>query len=155
MLCFGLASDGVYMCPPRCRGSGSLLHCPSTLTGPRPAVHFCCTVLGVASTGCYPASCPVKPGLSSPGTFRSANRDHLSYLRLVIIARRRASSQAPKRPVFSHTVTIHSHPARNAHGFAVENTALRRKSGAGNAFISVSLDCLCGRGDCFTVWFQN
>jgi len=30
-----------------------------------PAVYFCCTCLGVASTGRYPASCPVKPGLSS------------------------------------------------------------------------------------------
>ncbi len=27
--------------------------------------HFCCTILGVTSTGRYPASCPVKPGLSS------------------------------------------------------------------------------------------
>jgi len=35
-----------------------------------PAVYFCCTVLRVASTGCYPASCPVKPGLSSPEAFR-------------------------------------------------------------------------------------
>ena len=40
-----------------------------------PAVHFCCTVLGVASTGCYPASYPVKPGLSS-----SKRRNHLFYL---------------------------------------------------------------------------
>ena len=30
------------------------------------AVYFCCTILRVASTGRYPASCPVKPGLSSP-----------------------------------------------------------------------------------------
>ena len=37
----------------------------------RPAVYFCCTVLGVASTRRYLASCPVKPGLSSPATFRS------------------------------------------------------------------------------------
>ena len=29
------------------------------------AVYFCCTGLGVTSTGRYPASCPVKPGLSS------------------------------------------------------------------------------------------
>ena len=36
-----------------------------------PAVYFCCTGLGVTSTGRYPASCPVKPGLSSPGPFRS------------------------------------------------------------------------------------
>ena len=35
-----------------------------------PAVYFCCTGLGVASTGRYPASCPVKPGLSSSAAFR-------------------------------------------------------------------------------------
>ncbi len=29
---FGLASDGVYMCPARCRAGGSLLRCLSTLT---------------------------------------------------------------------------------------------------------------------------
>ncbi len=34
------------------------------------AVYFCCTFLGVASTGRYPASCPMKPGLSSPAVFR-------------------------------------------------------------------------------------
>ena len=62
---FGLASDGVYMCPLCYQRGGSLLHCLSTLTG-KPAVYFCCTGLGVASTGRYPASCPVKPGLSSP-----------------------------------------------------------------------------------------
>ena len=82
MLRCGLASDGVYICPSRCREGGSLLHCPSTLTDLMSAVHFCCTVLGVTSTGCYPAPCPVKPGLSSSGTFRPASRDHLSYLSL-------------------------------------------------------------------------
>ena len=41
-----------------------------TLPGIFPAVHFCCTILGVTSTGRYPASCPVKPGLSSPAAFR-------------------------------------------------------------------------------------
>ena len=73
VLCFlfGLASDGVYICPSCYQEGGSLLHCPSNLTGQRPAVHFCCTILGVASTGRYPASCPAKPGLSSPGPFRS------------------------------------------------------------------------------------
>ncbi len=68
------------MCPVRYRTGGSLLHCLSTLTKSPAfhrnsqvpvchkllAVYFCCTGLGVASTGCYPASCPVKPGLSSP-----------------------------------------------------------------------------------------
>lgn len=34
------------------------------------AVYFCCTVLRVTSTGRYPASCPTKPGLSSPAAFR-------------------------------------------------------------------------------------
>ena len=82
MLRCGLASDGVYICPSRYREGGSLLHCPSTLTDLTSAVHFCCTVLGVTSTGCYPAPCPVKPGLSSSGTFRPASRDHLSYLPL-------------------------------------------------------------------------
>ena len=44
---------------------GSLLHCPSTLTIIRWRFLFCCTILRVASTGRYPARCPVKPGLSS------------------------------------------------------------------------------------------
>ena len=34
------------------------------------AVYFCCTGLGVTSTGRYPASCPMKPGLSSSAAFR-------------------------------------------------------------------------------------
>ena len=57
MLRFGLASDGVCMCPARYRAGGSLLHCPSNLTGKIPAV-----------------------GLSSPGTFRSAGSGRLSCL---------------------------------------------------------------------------
>ena len=46
------------------------------------AVYFCCTVLRVASTGCYPASCPSEPGLSSIMPFRLHDRDHLlpSYI---------------------------------------------------------------------------
>ena len=43
----------------------------------RVAVYFCCTGLGVTSTGRYPASCPVKLGLSSPAPFRLDGRDHL------------------------------------------------------------------------------
>ena len=45
------------------------------------AVYFCCTGLGVASTGRYPASCPVKPGLSSSEPFRLFSRDYLAWLR--------------------------------------------------------------------------
>ena len=44
------------------------------------AVHFCCTVPGVTSAGRYPASCPVKPGLSSPGPFRLPGSGRLSRL---------------------------------------------------------------------------
>ena len=70
-LLFGLASNGVYMCHCCYQQCGSLLHCLSTLTiAFAMAVYFCCTGLGVASTGRYPASCPVKPGLSSPAVFR-------------------------------------------------------------------------------------
>jgi len=38
---------------------------PLLLWQAKTAVYFCCTGLGVTSTGRYPASCPVKPGLSS------------------------------------------------------------------------------------------
>ncbi len=74
----GLASDGVY----------TALHVTMqtvvsyTAFSPLPskmAVIFCCTGLGVASTGRYPASCPMKPGLSSPAL---SSRDHLSRSRL-------------------------------------------------------------------------
>ena len=82
---FGLASSGVYMCPVCYQTGGSLLHCPSTLTACA-AVYFCCTFLGVTSTGRYPASCPVKPGLSSPAAFRFCGSDHLSYSMFPILA---------------------------------------------------------------------
>ncbi|SHE82478.1 hypothetical protein SAMN02745195_01217 [Thermoanaerobacter uzonensis DSM 18761] len=49
--------------------SGELLPHLSTLTWHSQvecqAVYLCCTFLGVASTGCYPAPCPVELGLSS------------------------------------------------------------------------------------------
>ena len=46
------------------------------------AVYFYCTGLGVASTGRYPASCPAKPGLSSPAVFpkETDSRDYSFYL---------------------------------------------------------------------------
>ena len=43
------------------------------------AVYLCCTILGVTSTRRYLASCPAKPGLSSPMPFRLHGSDHLSY----------------------------------------------------------------------------
>ena len=65
--CFGWGLHG-FLCYQR---NGSLLHCLSTLTRKNLAVSLCCTIPGVASAGRYPASCPAKPGLSSPGPFRS------------------------------------------------------------------------------------
>lgn len=62
-----------------------------------PAVYFCCTGLGVASTGCYPASCPVKPGLSSPAAFRLCSRDRLSISNLYSITNHAASQGASCR----------------------------------------------------------
>ena len=68
------------MCPLCYQIGGSLLHCLSTLTSIKKAVYFCCTGLGVTSTGRYPASCPAKPGLSSSVPFRLYSRDHLACL---------------------------------------------------------------------------
>ena len=92
-LLFGLASDGVYMCPACCQAGGSLLHCLSTLTGAVPAVYFCCTVPGVASARRYLAPCPVKPGLSSPAAFRPCGSDHLSYLNCIYFSRNQQACQ--------------------------------------------------------------
>ena len=69
------------MCPACYQDGGSLLHCLSTLTRLNRAVYFCCTGLGVTSTGRYPASCPAKPGLSSSEPFRLFSRVHLAWLR--------------------------------------------------------------------------
>ena len=74
---FGLASDGVYTAFSVTRQAVVSYTAFSPL--PLRAVIFCCTFLGVTSTGRYPASCPMKPGLSSPAAFRFCSRDHLSY----------------------------------------------------------------------------
>src|SRR5690606_8630971 len=65
----GLAPDGVYQGISRQMPSWSLtprFH-PCLCRGrPRPsAVRFCGTILQLALTGRYPASCPAEPGLSS------------------------------------------------------------------------------------------
>ena len=73
---FGLASDGVYTAFSVTRQAVVSYTAFSPL--PLRAVIFCCTFLGVTSTGRYPASCPMKPGLSSPAAFRFCSRDHLS-----------------------------------------------------------------------------
>ena len=76
---FGLASDGVYTAFSVTRQAVVSYTAFSPL--PLRAVIFCCTFLGVTSTGRYPASCPMKPGLSSSEPFRLFSRDHLACLR--------------------------------------------------------------------------
>ena len=76
---FGLASDGVYMATVVTNNTVVSY----TAFPPLPhkvAVYFCCTILGVTSTGRYPASCPMKPGLSSP-----ANRQPRSFILLLYL----------------------------------------------------------------------
>ena len=69
---FGLASDGVYMAFSVTRETVvSYTAFPPLPETKILAVSFCCTIPGVTSAGRYPASCPAKPGLSSPGPFRS------------------------------------------------------------------------------------
>lgn len=82
---FGLASSGVYMCPPCHQGGGELLPRLSTLTYYKYAVYFCCTSLRVTSTGRYPAPCPMKLGLSSPILFPYNRRDCLCYSLFIIV----------------------------------------------------------------------
>ena len=54
---------------------------PLLLWQAKTAVYFCCTGLGVTSTGRYPASCPVKPGLSSSDSAKPSTRRRQSLLR--------------------------------------------------------------------------
>ncbi len=68
------------------------------------AVYFCCTGLGVTSTGRYPASCPVKPGLSSSAPFRLCSRDHLVCLRKCYSIMYFLRCKALSRPSHIHTL---------------------------------------------------
>ena len=49
------------------------------------AVYFCCTFPGVTSAGRYPASCPSKPGLSSPGNCQPRLHTLLNPLHYLIL----------------------------------------------------------------------
>jgi len=78
-LCFGW---GLHLPLPLPEGRWSLkppfhpYHSKKDLTM---AVYFCCTSLEVASTGCYPAPCPMKPGLSSPYKGATICATHIRY----------------------------------------------------------------------------
>ena len=83
---FGLASSGVYMCPPCYQRGGSLLHCLSTLTCRR--MRFISVALSLkspsAAVSSYP--CPAEPGLSSWAAFRRCPRGCPAYLQASIIS---------------------------------------------------------------------
>ncbi len=63
LLQMGFTRNTVTCTPRGLLHHGSTLAC-APLQGPS-AVHFCGTILQLALTGRYPASCPVEPGLSS------------------------------------------------------------------------------------------
>jgi len=54
------------------------IHPFTRLPSPNPAVCFCGPIRRVTPPGCYPAPCPVEPGLSSPRA--CAKRDRLADL---------------------------------------------------------------------------
>ena len=77
---FGLASDGVYICPSCYQESGSLLHCPSTLTGL--LRRYISVALSLESP---PPDVIWHPALWSPDfphltPFGTVSRDYLFYL---------------------------------------------------------------------------
>ena len=79
-LLFGLASDGVYICPVCYHPGGSLLHCPSNLTC------ICRRYISVALSLESPLPDVIRhPALWSPDfphlrSFDTCSRDHLPYL---------------------------------------------------------------------------
>ena len=50
------------------------------------AVYFYCTGLGVTSTGRYPASCPAKPGLSSPAASQKEYGQPRLFILLIFLS---------------------------------------------------------------------
>ena len=74
----GLASDGVYTATPVTRCAVVSYTRRFTLTMHAWRYTFCCTFLRVTSTGRYPASCPMKPGLSSPATQQRSSSPPIS-----------------------------------------------------------------------------
>ena len=73
---FGLAPDGVCLACRVAAATGGLLPRLFTLTPADRGGLFLWHCPGVAPAGCYPASCPVVSGLSSPGL--AAGSDSLS-----------------------------------------------------------------------------
>ena len=95
---FGLASDGVYTALSVTREAVSSYLAFSPLPA-KQAVIFCCTGLGVTSTGRYPASCPMKPGLSSPAAFR-----HLQLRLSVLLILNHSTMTIPKSKLPLYTL---------------------------------------------------
>ena len=52
----------------------------------KPAVYFCCTFLRVTPTGRYPASCPAKPGLSSPAASQKEYGQPRLFILLIFLS---------------------------------------------------------------------
>ena len=80
------------------------------------AVYLCCTILGVASTGRYPASCPVKPGLSSPAAFRHMQL-RLPVLLAVLDCITKSKNNQSGTPHFSFWYTLKVNLGRSLFSF--------------------------------------
>ncbi len=97
---------------------------PKALSGNAPfskhsgAVYFCCTGLGVASTGRYPASCPVKPGLSSPAALSLRDGQPRSLILLIFFL-----NNIPSRAVFGKPHLPLCHPVSYSSAFGRAVTA--------------------------------
>ena len=93
-LCLVLLRMG-FTCAPAVTGRAVVSY---TAFPPFPlrVVYFCCTGLGVASTGRYPASCPVKPGLSSAKAAIVRLSRSLSYIaaRCAMVTKRHSQPAA-------------------------------------------------------------
>src|SRR5581483_42523 len=87
-LLFGLAPGGVYRAGPVARAAGELLPHRFTLAARAGGGLLSVALIrGVAPPGCYPAPCPVEPGLSS-GRDRDRRPSGLLWRRLSIPLRK-------------------------------------------------------------------
>ena len=78
------------------------------------AVSLCCTFLGVASTGRYPAPCPMVLGLSSSGETRMRPFSLLTFLTKVF---RGVLQEFSTLLLFPHFEVLHGDPACAPSGF--------------------------------------
>ena len=85
-LCLVLLRMGFTCAPPVTRRAVVSYTAFPPLPSIKKAVYFCCTGLGVTSTGRYPASCPAKPGLSSPAASQKEYGQPRLFILLIFLS---------------------------------------------------------------------